>query len=477
MDYQTIKRVPTGHWDNFSNHIQFRNYMAAKLEIMTPDDWYGVSTNTIRKMGGNGLLNSKYSGQTLKFLAAVLPEITWYPWLFKTPLKTTWKTPSTHKLFLDWLGNRLGFTTRRDYYKITMRTIIDNNGAGILVYYNTSPVQLVTTLLSPPEGDDEWYPWLFDGDAPNKYWCSIENQRKYADWLFKRLGFTKMEDWYTVSQNTFRNNYGSGLVLNPRTYKSSHIAFLSSVYPDYTFHPWLFQQTTQGYWKHIENRKRAIKWLGEQCGFTTADDWYRITTEDIRRNSLGGLLAHYYKDSMARMIVELNPELSLDITKFIVHKTEAKLMAYLNARKIRYNTQYKIHPGRKNGWFKMDIYLPDLNICIELDGAQHFRQVRKWLDPGLQKRRDVFKMMCLKEKGLQCIRLLQEEVLNQCDSWLDTHLLPHLSISDTAEPLYIVTLSENSILYDEHKELYIAGSISIDELYSSDEDEDEDEEL
>jgi len=471
MDYQTIDRVPNGHWNDFSNHIKFRDYMAAKLELNTYEDWYVVSSDTIRKMGGHGLLNSKYGGQTLKFLIAVFPEFTWYPWLFKTPLNTTWKNPSTHKLFLVWLTNRLEFTTRRDYYKITKKIICDNNGGGIMNYYNGSPIQLVITLLPPPEGDDEWYPWLFIGGVPNKYWSLKENRRKYANWLFKRLGFTKMEDWYTVSQNTFRDNYGSGLVLNPRTYNSSHIAFLIDVYPDYTFHPWLFHQSTQGYWKSMKNRKLAIEWLGKQCGFTTANDWYRITREDIRRNSLGGLLTHYYNDDMYRMIVDLNLELSLDITKFKIHKTEAILERYLKAQKIRYVSQYKVHPGKKNGWFRVDIYLPDLHACIELDGPQHFHQVRNWLDPDLQKRRDVFKMMYLKEKGIRCIRLLQEEVLNQGDTWLDTHLLPHLSIIDTLEPMYIVTLSEHSNLYDEHKGLYIVGSITIDSLYLRDDDE------
>jgi very-short-patch-repair endonuclease len=474
MDYQAIKRVPDGHWNDFANHIRFRDYVADKLDLRNPDDWYGVSTDTIRKkMRGNGLLNSKYDGQTLAFLRAVMPDVIWYPWLFKTPLKKFWEDIDIQKLYLEWLGNRLGWTTRQDYYKLTRRIIIENEGSGLLSYYNGSPIQLLTALLPPPESDEEWYPWLFDS-TPNNYWDSIENRCKYADWLFKRLGFTVMEDWYKTTQDTFRENHGSGLILNPRTYNSSHVAFLTEVYPDYTFLPWLFQQTTQGFWKRLENRLEAMKWFAEQCGLKTADDLYRVTREDIRRNSLGGLLAHYYGDSLPRMIVELNPDLSLDISKFIVHKTEAKLIAYLKKHNIRYETQYKIHRGKKNGWFKMDVYLPDLGICIEIDGMQHFRQVRKWLDPSLQKRRDIFKMFRLKEKGLGCIRLLQEEVLEEPESWLDINLLPLLCASDEIEPIYVTTHTANSGLYDEHKELYASGAIHVDDLYEDEQDLEED---
>jgi very-short-patch-repair endonuclease len=465
MDYQTNKHVPLGHWNDFSNHIQFRDYLATKLNLKTSDDWYNVSTNEIRNMGGNGLLNSKYEGKTLRFLKAVFPDTTWYPWLFKNTLKKFWSDNSTQHLFLQWLSNRLSWSTRQDYYKLTTKLLKDNKGSGLLNYYNQSSLQLLNGLLSPPEGDDEWYPWLFDGSTPNNYWDYIENRRKYADWLYKRLGFTKMEDWYTVSQDTFRENYGSGLILNPRTYNSSHIAFLKDVYPDYNFLPWLFSQTTQGYWKTLENRISAVKWLGEQCGFKKVDDWYGICREDIRHNSLGGLAVHYYNDSISHMIIECNPQIVFDSSKFNIYKTERKITAYLTKHNIQFVPQYKIHKGRKNGWFKMDAYLLDLGICIEIDGPQHFRQVRTWLHPLLQKKRDVFKMNLLKEKGIRCIRLVQEEVLENPESWLDTHLLPLLCKLESIEPSYITTQPDNQTLYDEHKMLHTSGGVSIDELY------------
>ena len=264
-----------------------------------------------------------------------------------------------------------------------------------------------------------------------------------------------MEDWYTVTQDTFREHCGCGLILNQRTFGSSHIAFLKQVYPDYTFYEWLFSQPTQGFWEEVENRLSFMKWFGEIMGCVTVDDWYRITGEDIGRCSGGGLKAHYYQDSQSRMIIELNPHLSFDESKFLIHKTIAKLCAFLKQHNIRYEREYKIHPGRKNGAYRADIYLPDLRICIELDGPQHFRQVSNWrLNPLLQATRDVFKMQRMEEKGMRCIRVLQEEVLQHPDSWLDANLIPLLCVSEDKDPVYIVTLLKNKGMYDKHKELY-----------------------
>lgn len=467
MDYQAIKRVPDGHWNKFENHIDFRNYLAKKFNLETPDDWYQISTATIRTNGGNGLLNSKYKGQTLTFLKTVFPEVVWYPWLFEEPLKKFWKDDtSTHTLYIQWLAKKFGWISHHDYYKITLTVIKDNKGSGLLSYYNSSIIQLLSSLFHPPEGDDEWYPWKFDGSTPNNYWDSMLNQRKYANWLFKQLKFTKLEDWYSVTQDTFREYYGSGLILNSRTYNSSHIAFLQAVYEgEFTFYPWCFSQTPNGYWKILANRMEFMKWLGKIVGYVIADDWYQITRDIIRLNHGGGLMTHYYNDSMIRMIIELNPDLSFDESKFNTHKTESKLESYLRKHNIVFTKQYTICHGKKNGTFKIDFYLEPLRICIELDGPQHFRQVWCWTNPIIQKNRDVYKMIQMKEKGLRCIRLLQEDVLNNTESWMDIHLLPLLVISTIFEPTYIITEESQETIYDGHRQLYEKGDIVIDDMY------------
>ena len=56
-------------------------------------------------------------------------------------------------------------------------------------------------------------------------------------------------------------------------------------------------------------------------------------------------------------------------------------------------------------------------IIIELDGAQHFRQVSNWLDPETQKERDKFKIKCALENNKHIIHIFQEDVYNNRYNW------------------------------------------------------------
>jgi very-short-patch-repair endonuclease len=464
MDYSTIKRVPDGHWNDIANHKAFASFLSTKLGFTTLHDWYKISATNIKTYRGAGLLISKYDGQTLKFVQGIFPEETWYPWLFEIPIKNFWNIIDTQKDYLKWISNKENWSSSRDFYKLTLRFLNNNYGGGLLKYYNSSVIQILTALIDPPEGDEEWYPWLFDGSTPNNYWDDKKNQRKYLSWLFKRLNFTCMEDWYKVDQQIFCKNYGSGLVLS-KMYNSSHIKLLQQVYGDeYTFLPWLFKQAPQGYWKDNANRLYFMKWLGKTLNYNTAEDWYGITREIINNNHGRGLAIHYYSDNVVNMVIDLNPHLTFDITKFNRHKTEVILEQFLRSLNIKYNKQYVVCKGKKNGVYRCDFLLTDLNICIELDGGQHFRQVHVWLDPDLQTKRDVYKMVILKEKGIRCIRILQEDVIRHQSNWLNEYLVPHLTLDRSLDPIYVDTSEQD--LYKKHKEMMSSDiSIVFDDLY------------
>lgn len=56
-----------------------------------------------------------------------------------------------------------------------------------------------------------WTPWMFKEyeKAPRNFWGDPKNQRDYLQWLGPRVGFNTMEDWYNVSKEIFRNNFGT----------------------------------------------------------------------------------------------------------------------------------------------------------------------------------------------------------------------------------------------------------------------------
>ena len=55
--------------------------------------------------------------------------------------------------------------------------------------------------------DYDWKEWMFT-PAPRDFWASQKNRHRYMKWLGKRLGYKRCEDWYAVTGNDFRRNYG-----------------------------------------------------------------------------------------------------------------------------------------------------------------------------------------------------------------------------------------------------------------------------
>jgi hypothetical protein len=55
--------------------------------------------------------------------------------------------------------------------------------------------------------------------------------------------------------------------------------FIESVYSDQEWLPWKYPRTPQLFWESIENQKKFMDWVGKQKGFTSNEDWYKITQE------------------------------------------------------------------------------------------------------------------------------------------------------------------------------------------------------
>jgi very-short-patch-repair endonuclease len=100
------------------------------------------------------------------------------------------------------------------------------------------------------------------------------------------------------------------------------------------------------------------------------------------------------------------------------NKTETKLL-------LKMIDYVNIIKGFRINWCKnsnghilpYDFCIEENKIIIELDGAQHFRQVRNWKSPEEQLENDKYKQKCANENSYSVIRLLQEDVLYDKYDW------------------------------------------------------------
>ena len=137
------------------------------------------------------------------------------------------------------------------------------------------------------------------------------------------------------------------------------------------------------------------------------------------------------------------------------NKTEGLLFEYLKERFSDCIHQFMLENCKRVKHLPFDFCIPSLKIIIEMDGAQHFKQVSNWMDPEETQRRDIYKMRKAGEAGYRVIRITQEDVFWKGTPWLDSSLMPMIN-QTTREHTFI---SEKTDLYAKHRELFSADDI------------------
>jgi very-short-patch-repair endonuclease len=132
------------------------------------------------------------------------------------------------------------------------------------------------------------------------------------------------------------------------------------------------------------------------------------------------------------------------------NKTEAKLLDFLKKHYPDIFTQLKLESCKNITYLPLDFCIPSLKIIIELDGIQHFKQVSNWASPEESIQRDIYKMKQAEAEGYKIIRIFQEDVYDNDETWLETHLLPEIKNTDRNH-MFISVLED---LYDEHIKVY-----------------------
>lgn len=99
------------------------------------------------------------------------------------------------------------------------------------------------------------------------------------------------------------------------------------------------------------------------------------------------------------------------------------------------------------GRSRFDFALPIFKIIIEIDGEQHFRQVRNWNSPEEALKRDVSKMETALLNGYSIIRIYQPDIASDKLDWKEL-IVQNVQKYEKPTFLYFSTISN---IYDNHK--------------------------
>ena len=135
---------------------------------------------------------------------------------------------------------------------------------------------------------------------------------------------------------------------------------------------------------------------------------------------------------------------------FCQNKTEKVLYDFITANYTDAIHQFSVDWCKNKKHLRFDICIQSLKIIIELDGRQHFHQVRNWQDPTERQKTDIYKMKCAIDNGYSVIRLLQEEVWYNKIDW------------QNALKTYVKQYEKPVIIFIEHNDMY--SVYNVDEL-------------
>ncbi len=134
------------------------------------------------------------------------------------------------------------------------------------------------------------------------------------------------------------------------------------------------------------------------------------------------------------------------------NKTEEKLFQVLIIDYPNIKHQFKANWCKNpitNKYLPFDFVLETEKIIIELDGAQHFKQVSNWRSPEEQYERDSYKMECANNNGYSVIRITQEDVYDDTFDW-------YKSLKDSIESIIQSKDIENHFIsyHDDYSNFY-----------------------
>ncbi len=278
-----FEAVPRRYWHDPANVRRYYGWLAKRLGFEKMEDWYRLLVSDLAENHGISLV-SKHGSAAAAVMAA-FPEYEWREWLFTSTPVGFWNDTANVRRYLEWLGDRLGFTEPEDWYGLRIQDVKKNCGAALRVKYHESPPALVAAAF--PEYD--WQEWWFD-HPPKHFWDNPANGRRYLEWLGKELGFKEMEDWYRIRVTDFEMRRGRGLLVR---FRFSPIAVLTHFFPDYPWQPWKLGRIDDKFWDNPTHCRRYLEWLGEELGYEKPEDWYQLTGRSFTRHRGLPLLSRY----------------------------------------------------------------------------------------------------------------------------------------------------------------------------------------
>lgn len=369
-----------GFWNVPSNQRIFLQGIQSTIGVSSMTDWYHANPSAIRNSGGSTLLRI-YKGSLPDLLASAFPEHPWLPWRFFRTNANWWNDHENQKVYILWAASQLGISRLEDWYSVNTESIRNVEGSGLLSFYGDSLVKALVSIFPA----HKWHPYKF-GSAPGGWWTVAENRRACLIDVGRSLGVTKLSDWYNVSSTILKDTEAHSFFAH--IYGMSLYRCLQDLYPEFTWYPWKFRQVPQGFWAD-QAAEPDVALLGEfirgvEKDFGIGDnklEWYRISDRSM---VLAGL-SHVVKafGSLSNLLSLVYPDISWDSSKFKLTAKKSMQMTLVQRiselfpdDEVEEEATLTVPLGPSSASFELDVLIRSQGLAFELQGQQHFEDVR-----------------------------------------------------------------------------------------------------
>lgn len=289
--------APDKSWNSSANRREYMDWLSDELGYSKAEHWYGISKESFQQHYGSGML-AQFGNSPIEAVRNVYPEYELLIWKFDRCPNGFWRDEDNVRVYLEWLGKKKKYSSPKQWYKISSRILDANYGTSLKNIWHGSPRQAAYCLFP----DYDWKPWLFN-QVPANWWKNADNRKEYFEWLGKKHGFLKPNDWYKAKKATFSKYKGARFLQEFDGYQD---AIMQSI-PDFDWKPWLFRQVPHGYWEDWKNRRACVDWLGEELKLKSREDWYRVGGKAVKKVGGSGLLG-VFGDSIRELVEDAYPD-------------------------------------------------------------------------------------------------------------------------------------------------------------------------
>eukprot|EP00026_Physarum_polycephalum_P012645 Phypoly_transcript_12971.p1 GENE.Phypoly_transcript_12971~~Phypoly_transcript_12971.p1 ORF type:complete len:364 (+),score=48.65 Phypoly_transcript_12971:95-1093(+) len=174
-----------------------------ELHFTKMEDLYSLTSEMLLKNKGNTLMK-KYNNSVAQLVTGTFPQHDWQFWRFKTYQKHMWDDKVICARYMDWLGDRLGYKKKEDWYSATTRNFTENSGGPLLKKYGSSPASVIMSVYH----SHPWLPWKFT-IKKNTIVLKDELLPDFIKYVAGLLRVETVHDWYNISKNKIPDSISS----------------------------------------------------------------------------------------------------------------------------------------------------------------------------------------------------------------------------------------------------------------------------